>query len=99
MRKNITFERARFNRRNQSDGESIEQYIVALYTLVEDCQHGDFKEEMIRDRLVVGIKDEALSAKLQMNPNLTLEEISTSARGSSRATTATKSRREQGQSN
>ena len=78
--KNVIFERARFNRRNQLGGESIEQYIVALYHLVEDCQYGAMKEELIRDRLVVGIRDEALSQKLQMDPKLTLEGAKKAAR-------------------
>lgn len=30
VRKNVIFERARFNRRNQLEGESAEQYVTAL---------------------------------------------------------------------
>ena len=33
VRRNIIFERARFNRRSQKDGESVEQYITELYNL------------------------------------------------------------------
>ena len=51
-RKNVIFERARFNLRAQQPGESAEQYIIALYTLVESCEYGSMKEELIRDRLV-----------------------------------------------
>ena len=36
VRKNVIFERARFNRRNQLDGESSETYITVLYGLVEN---------------------------------------------------------------
>ena len=35
VRKNVIFERARFNRRNQLEGESAEQYIMELYKLAE----------------------------------------------------------------
>ena len=35
VRVNTIIERARFNRRNQLDGESVEQYVMALYGLVE----------------------------------------------------------------
>ncbi len=73
VRRNIIFERARFNRRIQQDGESVEQFIVALYSLAENCQYEGMKDEMIRDRLVVGIKDTALSERLQMDADLTLE--------------------------
>ena len=73
VRKNVIFERARFNRRNQRDGESAEQYIMALYDLAENCEYGDLQSEMIRDRLVVGIRDAALSERLQTDAELTLE--------------------------
>ena len=61
VRKNTIFERARFNKRNQLEGESAESYITALYELAENCDYGALKAEMIRDRLVVGIRDNALS--------------------------------------
>ena len=73
IRKNVIFERARFNRRKQLEGESAEQYITHLYHLAENCDYGELKSEMIRDRLVVGIKDSALSESLQMDADLTLE--------------------------
>ena len=41
--KNLIFKRARFNQRNQSEGESVEQYITALYHLVETCEYGDLR--------------------------------------------------------
>jgi hypothetical protein len=44
-----------------------------LYGLVEFCEYGDLKEEMLRDRIVVGIRDVALSEKLQLQADLTLE--------------------------
>ena len=73
VRRNLIFERARFNKHDQLEDESAEQYITTLYQFAERCEYGDFKSEMIRDRLVVGIRDTALSEKLQMNPGLTLE--------------------------
>ena len=57
VRRNTIFERARFNRRCQREGESMEQYITELYSLIEFCAYGDLKEQMLRDRLVVGIRD------------------------------------------
>ena len=72
-RKNVIFERAPFNRRNQLDGESAEQYITELYKLAESCDYREMKEELIRDRLVVGIKDRTLSEQLQLESDLTLE--------------------------
>ena len=80
VRKNITFERARFNWRSQGDSEASEQFITDLYRLAEDCEYGDLKDQMIRDRIVVGIRDRALSEKLQMDPDLTLEKAKTQVR-------------------
>lgn len=58
-RKNIPFERYRFNRRGQESGESYDQYRTALRMLAEGC---DFQtitpDEILRDRLVFGIKDD-----------------------------------------
>ena len=55
VRRNTILERAKFNKRNQREGELIEQYITALYDLAEFCGYGALKEDLIRDRLVVGI--------------------------------------------
>ena len=41
-------------------------YITCLYSLIETCEYGTSKEEMLRDRLVV-----RMSGK--MDPELTLE--------------------------
>ena len=73
VRRNIIFDRARFNRWCQLPGESVEQYMVELYNLVEHCNYGDLKSEMIRDRLVIGILDQTLLECLQLDPDLTLE--------------------------
>ena len=73
VRRNVIFERARFNRRCQREGEPMDTYIMELYKLTENCDYGTLQAEMIRDRIVVGIRDEALSKRLQLDPDLTLE--------------------------
>ena len=78
--RNVIFERARFNRRNQLEGESAEKYIMELYALAENCNYGNMKEEMIRDKLVVGIRGTALSQKLQLDAHLTLKKAKKSIR-------------------
>ena len=68
-----TFERTWFNKCNQLEGKSAEQYITTLYQFAERYEYGDIKLEMILDILVVSFRDTALSEKLQMDPGLTLE--------------------------
>ena len=57
----------------QLDDETAEQYIMELYRLAESCDYGDLKDEMIRDRLVVGIWDAVLSQQLQLDADSMLE--------------------------
>ena len=71
--RNVIFERARFNRRVQLEGETAEQFIIELYNLSEFCNYGELTSEMIRDRLVIGIRDRHLSEHLQLDSELTLE--------------------------
>ena len=59
--------------RSHHEGESTEKYIKALYDLADNYGCGDLKSEMIRDRLVVRIRDTTLSEWLQMDAELTLE--------------------------
>ena len=73
VRKNVIFKHARFNRRSQNNDESVKQFITNLYQLAENCAYGEMKEEMIRDRIVVGIRDTGLSQRLQLDATLTLE--------------------------
>ena len=55
VRRNAIFERAKFNRRSQEEGETVDSFITSLYCLAEHCEYGILKEEMIRHRIVVGI--------------------------------------------
>lgn len=82
VRKNVIFERARFNERKQEEGESVDSFITALYALAEHCNYQNLKEDLIRDRIVVGLRDRKLSERLQLDPNLTLEKATTQARQS-----------------
>ena len=78
-KKNVIYERAKFNQRKQH-GESVDTFITALHNLAEHCRYGELQEEMVHDRIVVGLLDTALFEKLQLDPDLTLEKAMTSAR-------------------
>ena len=81
-RRNSIFERAKFNQRRQEEGESADSFITSLYCLAEHCAYGALHDEMIHDRIVVGLLDANLSMKLQMDPELTLDKAVTLARQS-----------------
>ena len=68
--RNVIYERAKFNQRKQMTGEPVDSFITSLHKLIEHCDYGALKDEMIRDKIVVGLCDEQLSKKLQLDPNL-----------------------------
>jgi hypothetical protein len=81
-KRNIIYERARFNQRCQEEGETVENFVTSLYRLAEHCQFGRLHDELIRDRIVVGLCDQQLSEKLQLDQELTLERAVNLARQS-----------------
>ena len=81
-RSNVIFERARFNKRVQGERELIIDVIEALNGLAETCQFGTLKEELIRDRIVVGIRNAQLSQRLMQDEKLTLDKAVKEAKSS-----------------
>ena len=81
-KRNVIFQRAKFNQRKQLPGESVDDFITDLHCLADRCNYGDLRNEMVRDRIVVGLLDGALSEKLQLDANLTMETAVTAARQS-----------------
>ena len=81
-RRNTIFERAKFNTRKQEAAESVDAFITDLYCLAKHCNFGSLHDEMIRDRIVVGLLDSRLSEKLQMDSELTLEKAINATRQS-----------------
>jgi len=67
VRTNVIYERAVFNRLNQNDSDSVDDFITRLYSQVDTCRYGNLRGEIMRDRIVVGIKDKALSEKLNID--------------------------------
>jgi hypothetical protein len=81
-KRNVIFERAKFNQRPHEEGECVDTFITDLYTLAEHCQFANLHDELICDRTIVGLKDDRLSEKLQLDAELTLEKAVTPARQS-----------------
>ena len=56
-KRNVIYERAKFHSRAQLPGESVEAFVRQLYELAENCVFGAQKDEQMRDRIVIGIRD------------------------------------------
>lgn len=70
---NITLARYKFFTRSQEDGESILQYVTALRLLSKNCGFGTLEEDLIKDRIVCGIRLAAVRDRLLRSDELTLD--------------------------
>ncbi|XP_065568928.1 uncharacterized protein LOC136032586 [Artemia franciscana] len=72
-KKNTVFARYIFQKKDQLENESIERYITELKTLAKPCLYTE-QDEMIRDQIVCGIRNQAVREKLLAEGDpLTLE--------------------------
>lgn len=73
-RKNIPFKRYRFNQRVQEAGETYDQYRTAPRKLAESCEFANIApDEILRDKLIFGIRDDKVSERLLRESKLTLQ--------------------------
>jgi hypothetical protein len=71
--KNIIIERHTFNTRNQKEGESFSSYLADLKIKASTCEFQNLKDELIRDRIVCGIRDGDVRKELLKERKLTLK--------------------------
>jgi hypothetical protein len=64
-------QRFTFHSRAQKEGETIAQYASELHRLSEHCNFGDTLEDMLRDRIVCGLRDERIQRRLLAEAKLT----------------------------
>ena len=72
-RKNIIMERHLFNSRVQGAGESFENFLSEVKVKATTCEFGNLHDELVRDRIVTGIKSSYIRKQLLKEPNLTME--------------------------
>ena len=69
---NVTYERYVFHQRIQQPGESVEDFVADLRKLAKSCAFEQLEDSLIRDRLVVGIRDDPTRRRLLQVKNLSL---------------------------
>ena len=69
----MTFERHKFNNRNQDVNETIDQYVAALRTLAATCEFESLHDGLIRNRIVCSIKTQSLKERMLRENDLTLQ--------------------------
>ncbi|KAG5886135.1 hypothetical protein JTB14_009234 [Gonioctena quinquepunctata] len=69
--KNLVYEHYKFFKRDQILGETVDQFLTALRQLASTCEFKE-KDTLIRDRLVLGIRDKRIQEKLLQHSDLKL---------------------------
>ena len=58
------FERFKFNKRNQQDGETIDQYVGVLHSMSKTCGICDcMRDKLIMDRILLGVIDDTMTER------------------------------------
>lgn len=72
-RQNVVYERYKFFSCVQLEGQTIECYVTQLKTLASTCEFADQESGLIRDRIVIGIRDSGLKERLLRESGLELQ--------------------------
>jgi transposase InsO family protein len=73
-KRNTIYERFVFNSAKQEDGEKVDEYVNRLRQLASTCDFKDLSDELVRDRIVLGISDNAARARMLREGDLTLND-------------------------
>ena len=71
---NEIYKRYRINKRDQGPNESLDAYVRALRTLAKTSNFRVLENSLIRDRIVIGVRDNQARKKLLQVSKLTLKE-------------------------
>ena len=83
---NIPFERHQFRQAKQEESETVDQFVLRLFQLFENCEFGEGKEEHIRDQLINKCRSHNLRKKLlEVSRTLTLQKPQDIARSTEAA--------------
>ena len=77
----IIAERFRFYKQNQQTAETVSEYVAELRRLATMCEFGTFLNEALCDRLVCGLREEAMQCRLLAELNLDLKRACELAQG------------------
>lgn len=70
---NVVLERFKFNPIKQLPSQSAKKLMMKLKQQVAKCKFGDSADDVMRDQIVIGVKEEAVQKRLLSNPKLTLQ--------------------------
>ncbi|KAI2666787.1 Retrovirus-related Pol polyprotein from transposon 17.6 [Labeo rohita] len=71
-RKNISYLRHMFFTRAQGPNETIDAYVTDLKNKAKDCEFGRLNDDLIKDRIVCGVNNDTVRARLLRETDLNL---------------------------
>jgi hypothetical protein len=83
---NVTYERYVFNRRDQDAAEPFDLFLSEIRRLIRTCEYGELESSILRDRIVMGIRDDATRRKLLQTRKLDLKQAVDICKSSEAAT-------------
>ena len=66
----VIVQRYKFNTRSRAEGESVATYVAALRDIAQHCEYKDPLQDMLRDRLVCGLKHRGMTNRLLAEKDL-----------------------------
>lgn len=87
---NVTYERYTFNKLNQAEGETFDEFFTKVKTQSAKCEFAVLTDSLVRDKIIVGIRNDKVREKL-LSEEVTLDRATQICRASELASSQLKS--------
>lgn len=85
-KRNVSYERFIFFKIVQKDDEPFDEFLTRIKTQASSCEFGTLQDEMLKDKIVFGVKSSQVREKLLTEDNLTLTKAAQICQASEQAT-------------
>lgn len=79
---NTTYERYTFNKMTQMEGESFDEFLTKIKSQSRKCEFGDLHDSLLKDKIIIGIRNDTVREKLLSEADLTLQRTTQVCRAS-----------------
>lgn len=70
--KNVILERFKLLKTRQEEGESFDEFLITLVSRIPNCKYGGQEASILRDLIIVGLRDTGMQEQLLRKTNITL---------------------------
>ena len=71
----VSWQRVKFTLRKRKDGETVTQFLSALWAIAGNCSYGNSLNERLRDQLVLGINNDAWQQEIFRLHTITIQQV------------------------